>query len=93
MDELPLLAVTPGDITGVGPEILVRVLAEGPRNDCRVLVVGDAGVMKASYATLGVKFNLPVFRDADEAVKSKSPAALLDLAQGGKNILFLRETA
>lgn len=87
----PLLAVTPGDITGVGPEILVRVLAEGPRQDCRILVVADAEVMKAAYAALGVKFNLPVFKDADEAVSSKNDIMLYDLADGGKDILFLRK--
>jgi 4-hydroxy-L-threonine phosphate dehydrogenase PdxA len=87
----PLLAVTPGDITGVGPEILVRVLAEGPREDCRILVVADAGVMKAAYKALGVKFNLPIFKDADEAIAGKASMAILDLADGGEDILFLRK--
>ncbi len=87
----PLIAVTPGDITGVGPEILVRVLAEGPRPDCRMLVIADAGVIKAAYDILGVKFNLPIFKNADEAVASRVEQAVFDLADGGKEILFLRE--
>ena len=87
----PLLAVTPGDITGVGPEILVRVLAEGRREDCRILVVADAEVMKAAYAALGVKFNLPVFKDVNEAAASKVEAAIFDMANGGKDILFIRK--
>ncbi len=91
MDKRPLIAVTPGDITGVGPEILVKVLAEGPRDDCRLLVVGDEGVTQASFATLGAKFNLPVFRNINEAIASSAPALMLDLAQGGRELLFLRK--
>jgi len=87
----PLIAVTPGDITGVGPEILVKVLLEGPRDDCRLLVVGDGEVMRQSFTMLGANFNLPVFRNADDAVASEAPAVMLDLAQGGKELLFLRQ--
>ncbi len=85
----PLIAVTLGDITGTGPEIVVKVLREGPRDDCRLLVIGDAQVLRSSFDALSASFNLPVFRSIEEAIAGDTPAAVLDIAQGGKELLAL----
>ena len=85
----PLIAVTLGDITGIGPEILVKVVVEGAPDNCRLLVVGDAQVLRSSFDALGARFNLPVFRSIEEAATSDAPVAVLDLAQGGKELLAL----
>ena len=77
----PLLAVTLGDITGIGPEILVKILAKGPQDAYRLMVVGDVQVLRASYDALNVPFNLPVFRSVEEATTSNAPALVLDMAQ------------
>lgn len=84
----PLIAVTAGDITGIGPEILAKVLIKG-FPDYRLLVIGDAEVLRSSFNALGARFNLPVFKSIEEAVASDSPAMVLDLAQGGKELLAL----
>ena len=85
----PLIAVTLGDITGIGPEILVKVIIAGPPESCRLLAVGDAQVLRASFAALGAKFTLPVFRNIEEAVASDAEVMVLDLAQGGSELLAL----
>lgn len=85
----PLIAVTLGDITGIGPEILVKVVVEGVPDNCRLLVVGDAQVLRASFDTLGARFDLPVFRSVEEATASDAQVAVLDLAQGGTELLAL----
>lgn len=85
----PLIAVTLGDITGIGPEILVKVITEGPPENCRLLAVGDAQVLRASFDALGAKFDLPVFRNIEEAAASEAPVMVLDLAQGGGELLAL----
>jgi 4-hydroxythreonine-4-phosphate dehydrogenase len=87
--ENPLIAVTPGDITGIGPEVLVKVLRDGPPQNCRILIIGDAGVVKSSFEALKVPFDLPVFKDAGEAAKSEAKVMVLDTAQGGKELLYL----
>ena len=84
-----LIAVTQGDITGIGPEILARVIVEGPPEGCRLLAVGDASVLRSSFDALGAKFNLPVFTDIDEAAKSDTSLMTLDLNQGGAELLAL----
>jgi len=85
----PLLAVTTGDITGIGPEILSKVVIEGAPDNCRLLLVGDEQVLRSSFEALGARFDLPVFRAIEEAVKSKAQVVVLDLAQGGKELLAL----
>ena len=87
--EKPLIAVTTGDITGIGPEILVKVIVAGPPDKCRLLAVGDAQVIRSSFKALGAKFDLPVFRNIEEAAASEAPVMVLDLAQGGRELLAL----
>jgi 4-hydroxythreonine-4-phosphate dehydrogenase len=88
-DAKPLLAVTLGDITGIGPEIVVKVAAEGPRNDSRLLILSDEEVLRLSFDALGMPFDLPVFGSVEEAAASDSPITVLDLAQGGQDLLAL----
>lgn len=88
-NDRPLIAVTLGDITGIGPEILVKIIVGGPPVNCRLLVLGDAGVLRASYEALNASFDLPVFQDIGEAAASRAPVAVLDTAQGGRELLAL----
>jgi 4-hydroxythreonine-4-phosphate dehydrogenase len=51
----PLVALTLGDPAGVGPEIVVRALADvSLREALRPLVVGDAGVLERAIAGCGL---------------------------------------
>ena len=50
----PTIAITMGDAAGVGPEIVVKALAEEEiYRLCRPLVVGDAGVLARANEMLG----------------------------------------
>jgi 4-hydroxythreonine-4-phosphate dehydrogenase len=83
------VAVTAGDISGIGPEILAKVIIEGAPAECRLLVVDDAGILRSSFEALGAGFDLPVFQDIKEAVASGAPVAVLDMEQGGMELLAL----
>ena len=48
----PVVAVTMGDISGIGPEIVARVLAEDPPADCHLVVVDDIAVLDLAAALL-----------------------------------------
>lgn len=53
----PLLAITMGDVAGIGPEIIVKALARPAVYDrCRPLVIGDADILKRDlqFAPAGV---------------------------------------
>ncbi len=78
----PIVALTPGDCTGIGPEILAKVLAERARlPDCRLLVVGDRRVLELGQRQAGVAFDLKTVaspRNVDWNDRASMP--LVDLA-------------
>jgi 4-hydroxythreonine-4-phosphate dehydrogenase len=88
----PLIAVTMGDPTGIGPEIIARALARPEiATDCRVLVLGDAGAMARAIAITGVRLGLelllsgcPPFESSSNTIylRPLSQLAAEDLAFG-----------
>lgn len=57
MDRVPIIALTSGDCTGIGPEILARILAKRRTMPaCRLVVVGDARVLAVGRRQAGVDF-------------------------------------
>lgn len=62
---LPILAITMGDPAGIGPEIVVRALANQKTYEkCRPLVTGDAAIIKQAVTLL----HLPLTVNAIEKV-------------------------
>jgi 4-phospho-D-threonate 3-dehydrogenase / 4-phospho-D-erythronate 3-dehydrogenase len=51
----PVLAVTMGDVAGIGPEITAKALLghDDLRGECAPVVIGDVGVMRAAVAAVG----------------------------------------
>ncbi|MCM2358395.1 MAG: 4-hydroxythreonine-4-phosphate dehydrogenase PdxA [Geobacteraceae bacterium] len=69
----PLIAVTMGDPTGIGPEIIARALARPEIAECcRVLVLGDRGAMERGIRIAGVPLCL---EPAGEEALPEEPAA------------------
>jgi 4-hydroxythreonine-4-phosphate dehydrogenase len=55
----PVITITMGDPTGIGPEIIVRALADPNIGDiCRPMVLGDAGAMERAIAVTGESLEL-----------------------------------
>ncbi len=75
MSERPLLAVTLGDPSGIGPEICLRLLAEGVPG-ARLLVIGEARAVERARALVPAA---PQLREvaAPEEVGADESAALL----------------
>ncbi|MBE9505938.1 MAG: 4-hydroxythreonine-4-phosphate dehydrogenase PdxA, partial [Chloroflexi bacterium] len=63
----PLLAITMGDPTGAGPEIVVKALADPEvQSLCTGLVIGDAETMRAAADIVGIRMAVhPVSHPAD----------------------------
>jgi 4-phospho-D-threonate 3-dehydrogenase / 4-phospho-D-erythronate 3-dehydrogenase len=60
----PLIAVTMGDPTGIGPEIIARALARPEIGTaCRALVLGDAGAMARGIGVTGVPLRLEILTE------------------------------
>ena len=56
MTTLPM-AITMGDASGVGPEIVLRTAAEGGLDD-RVVVYGDASILYSGQRLLGTSVGI-----------------------------------
>ncbi|BCJ90457.1 4-hydroxythreonine-4-phosphate dehydrogenase [Terrihabitans soli] len=55
----PVIALTPGDCTGIGPEQTAKLLAAGRMNEvARLVVIGDSRVLEFGAKQAGVKLNL-----------------------------------
>lgn len=77
----PLLAITMGDPSGTGPEILVKAYSS-PELDgiCRPLVVGDLGVMRKALAYTGSRIGLRGVSSVQDARYEPGTLDVLDLA-------------
>ena len=55
----PVVAITMGDAAGVGPEVVVKALADAKVYEgCRPLVIGDAGRLRAAVEITGVDLSV-----------------------------------
>jgi 4-hydroxythreonine-4-phosphate dehydrogenase len=58
------IAISLGDVTGIGPEVALKALAaEGVTGDARYLLIGDSHYTAAAYEKLGLEFALQPFSD------------------------------
>jgi 4-hydroxythreonine-4-phosphate dehydrogenase len=73
-DDRPLVALTMGDVAGVGPEVIARAWGDSPlRTLARPLVVGSRSVLERALARMGVRAIVePIVRpeDADPSARS-----------------------
>ncbi len=53
------IGITLGDVTGIGPEVVLKALAvEPPSDSTRYLLIGDLGQIRAAHTQLGLKLSL-----------------------------------
>ncbi len=63
----PIIGITMGDPTGIGPEIIVKALSmEEPFQVCRPFVFGDQEVVSKTIERLGLKTTVEVFEKIPE---------------------------
>jgi 4-hydroxythreonine-4-phosphate dehydrogenase len=78
VEDRPLLALTLGDTAGVGPEVVLKTLADAEaRAAARMLVVGDGGLLAARARRLGLTCDLTEVASTEELRREETDAALL----------------
>lgn len=76
----PVLALVPGDPTGIGPELVARVLAEGRmREVADLILIGDRRVMEMGMQQAGVTVPLAPVAHPDEADFTGDAVPIIDL--------------
>lgn len=91
-DERPIIALVPGDCTGIGPEQVARVLAEGRMADtARLVVVGDRRVVERGMKFAGVQFDLEDVASPAATDFSGNAVPMVDLGNIDPETLSLGE--
>lgn len=76
----PLIGITMGDPSGIGPEIVIKaLLKEEVFQRCRPLVIGDAGVMEQTASRLGLGGRIHAVNHPEEAVHACGTIDVLHL--------------
>lgn len=79
-DERPVIAVFHGDPTGIGPEQTASILSHHKtREVARVLLVGDARVLKMGMHQAGVTVKIKLIADPSEADHDADDFPMIDL--------------
>ena len=94
MSQKPIIGLMLGDVTGIGPEVAVKLLADPASHEhAQIIVVGDLRVLEVGMAD--AKMNLPVnvVNNIDEIDWSKSGIQLLDLKNIDPTVIPRGETS
>ena len=76
----PVVAITMGDAAGVGPEVIVKALAEQEVYDrCRPLVVGDAQRLRRAVEITGVDLEVSPVDGPEDGGYHRGTVDVLDL--------------
>jgi 4-hydroxythreonine-4-phosphate dehydrogenase len=77
-EDRPLIALTLGDTAGVGPEIVLKTIADGDaRAAARMLVIGDGELLVKRAHRLGLECGFPAVASPKEFRASDACAAVL----------------
>ena len=76
----PVIAITIGDPAGIGPEVVVKALAEKDiYNSCRPFVIGESGAIQAAIALSGKNLALHPIEKAAETKGKFGTIDILDM--------------
>ena len=76
----PVIAIIPGDCTGIGPELTARILAERRAHDvARLVFVGDARVLELGMRQARVKLDYRLLKSPQHADWNSPRIPVVDL--------------
>jgi 4-hydroxythreonine-4-phosphate dehydrogenase len=79
-DKRPIVAITMGDASGIGPEVIAKALSSRAIYTlCRPLVIGESRIMKKALVLAASAEELHIINDAHSATGKYGEIDLLDL--------------
>ncbi|EAR52690.1 4-hydroxythreonine-4-phosphate dehydrogenase [Oceanicola granulosus HTCC2516] len=91
-DDRPVIALTPGDCTGIGPELVARIVHDGRLAEvARIVLVGDARVIERGARFAGVELTLAPVESPAKATFDGDAVPIVDLGNIDPDALPLGE--
>src|SRR5215211_4785511 len=88
----PLLAITMGDPAGIGPEIVLKALAQADVLErCRPLVIGDRRILERAAGWLGQVLELDIVAHPKMGSYEAGRVTLLDLENAPPELIPIGE--
>lgn len=79
-DYIPVIGITMGDATGIGPEVIVKSLAhDSVYAQCRPLVIGDARRLEQAAKLVGSALKMRAIQSPEEARFEQGTIDVIDL--------------
>jgi 4-hydroxythreonine-4-phosphate dehydrogenase len=76
----PFIAITMGDATGIGPEIIIKsLLKNNIYRICYPIVIGESRTMSKTIKALGLSLQLNIIEHAEKAVGQPGTIDIIDL--------------
>jgi 4-hydroxythreonine-4-phosphate dehydrogenase len=76
----PILAITMGDPAGTGPELIAKAFGQAELRDiARLVVIGDASVLRAAIAVVGARLHVRSISTPKDAGDDASSIDVVDL--------------
>ena len=92
MENRPLIAITMGDPSGIGPEVIVKALVTPPEV-CRTVVIGDAAWLQQHAMQWAPQLSIRPIMHLNEARHEPGVLEVLDLHNVPENLEIGRATA
>ena len=81
-----IIAVLLGDPSGVGPELVVRLLSENITNEANIVVIGEKKILEDGEKVSGKKINLKFVEKFEDIVFDDSTKFFLDISKGTNRV-------
>lgn len=75
----PLIGITMGDPSGIGPEVAVKVAVKKP-SKCHLVVLGDLGILQDTVRDLGVRLTPVAWDPAQPYPRTASTLPVIELS-------------
>ena len=77
---MPVIGVTMGDPSGIGPEIILKSFSDTEISNSRIVVIGDFNIMKSAYDMLMISsFRLSRIKQMQDCTFGNTILNILDL--------------
>ena len=80
MKQKPVIGLLLGDPTGIGPEIIAKLLSEKQLHGlARIVVIADQRIFKMGQQVIGAEFAFPVIDQIDDLPADSEQPVVLDV--------------